>query len=485
MDELILRRISSLIRCNSGMHIREQDYASLAEKVRHRANSLKLTSLADYHTYLLKELEQDTGSSTGIADGMSHRSEWQELYSILTINESYFFRDSNQFKLLTEQILPEIISREQANSSFKPRLRIWSAGCSTGEELYSIAIALDELNFPWDRWDALLIGTDISQAAIDSARQGNYSNWSFRQMPAALQQKYFSTHRQSHQICDRLQQRVVFQRGNLLNDPYPSLVSGLYDLDLILCRNVFIYLNSQAIGQIIAKFHQSLVPQGYFLSGHTELYSQDTSQFETLSFPESVVYKKQSQRELSPPIPKAAQATTISLFTPQRSPRSGRTKDLPQPSPSPKSRVASNPNHNLAKVLHEAEVLLAQKAYTSAIQQAETILKTYSQCDTARKIAARAYANIGQHEQAMRLCLDVIRVQPFSIDMYYLLAQIAEEKNDLETAKSYLKKIIYLDANFVDAYLDLASIYERQEQSERSRKVHDQALTLMASLPPR
>ncbi|PSR15677.1 hypothetical protein C8255_21855 [filamentous cyanobacterium CCP3] len=484
MDDLTLNRISRLISRHSGIHIRDQDYKSLADKVWRRASSLRLTSLADYHSYLLKELEQGAGSSASPVAGAGPTSEWQELYSILTVNESYFFRDSNQFKLLSERILPDIIGRKQAAAGpgAKPSLRIWSAGCSTGEELYSIAIALDELNFPWDQWNTLLIGTDLSKTAVDSARLGLYGSWSFRQMPTDLQQKYFYAHHQVHQICDRLRQRVAFQGGNLLNDPCPNPAIGLGNIDLIFCRNVFIYLDSQAIGQIVQKFHRVLGLQGYLFTGHTELYSQDTSQFKTLCFPESIVYQKQPGPRPAPPQP--AQPTTKPLVESLRSRSSLKAKSLTQTGPRPQAAPPQTQAHNLEKALQEAEALLDQEVYSSAVHRAEAILKAHPRCDAARKIAARAYANTGHHEQAKHLCLQVIRHHPLSIEMHYLLAQIAEDQNDLDGAKVHLRKIIYLDADFVKAYLDLASIYEREKQLDKTQKMRSHALMLLAKLPP-
>ncbi|WP_035992434.1 CheR family methyltransferase [Leptolyngbya sp. KIOST-1] len=486
MDDPNLKRISSLISRHSGIHIRDQDYSLLAEKVWRRTKCLGLSSLADYYTCLLQELEPRAGAWPGVAGLGGDRSEWQELYSILTVNESYFFRDSNQFRLLTQHLLPELIGRKQAAAGpgGRPSLRIWSAGCSTGEELYSIAIALDELNFPWDHWDTLLIGTDLSPTAVDSARLGLYGNWSFRQTPIALRQKYFAPHHQVDKICDRLRQRVIFQYGNLLQDACPNPAQGLCAIDLIFCRNVFIYLDRQSIGQILQKFHGALGAEGYLITGHTELYSQDTSQFQTLSFPESVIYRKPSRpvpmvTQPEPPPPEPA----LSLPRAPERPRSLAPR-VTQPTARPKSRDTGLAQHDLEKALQEAEGRLRQEAYTSAIQRAEAILKAHPSCDAARKIAAHAYANTGCHEQAKNLCLQIIRRQPLSVETYYLLAQIAEDQNDLEAAKGHLRKIIYLDASFVKAYLDLASIYERENQPDKTQKIHDQALKLLAKLPP-
>ncbi|PZV07943.1 MAG: hypothetical protein DCF32_05990 [Leptolyngbya sp.] len=471
MDDLILKRISDLIADHSGLCIRPQDFQTLSDKVWLRAKALGLTTLADYHNYL-KALDYNSGARESFNARSSltqQRSEWHELYSILTINESYFFRDSNQLRLLSDRLLPEIIQRKQAAAPLgaKPSLRIWSAGCSTGEELYSIAIALDQLNFAWHQWDAQLIGTDISAAAVHSARQGRYSSWSFRQTPPALQQTYFQADGQAYKICDRLQQHVVFQVGNLLKDPCPSQGHG--DLDLILCRNVFIYLDRQAIGQIIQKFHSALTPQGYLLTGHTELYGQNTSPFQVTSFPETVVYQKPPQAAL--PLPTAPATLQQSLAS-------------PKPPPVAPKTAPPSLDDDLTAALQEAAAFLQQDDYTSAIRAAKQLYLTHPNCTAARQIAARAYANTGCYSQAKRLCQRVIHDHPLNLDMHYLLAQIAEDENDLETAKEHLRKIIYLDPDFVKAYLDLASIYDRARQPEKAKTTREHALTLLAKLPP-
>ena len=480
MKDPVLRGIGNLVGQHSGIFIRDQDYGAFAEKVGLRVKALGLASLVDYHNCLCKELATGTDalvSGTHHLGQLSPRSEWQELYSILTINESYFFRDSNQLKLLAEQLLPDIINRKLAiaktpgsSPNPKPRLRIWSAGCSTGEELYSIAIALDQLKFPWDQWDVQLLGTDISKTAVASARRGLYGSWSFRQVPGKIQRTYFEAHNQLYKICDRLQQQVVFHWGNLLNDPCPNPAIGLDSIDLIICRNVFIYLDSQAIGQIIQKFHGALGPQGYLLTGHAELYGQDTRQFQTLSFPASIVYQKTSGQGSQKP------AQTVSA-TPCKAPARPMAAR-----PQPGAFLASN--KALDEALQEAETLLRQEAYAKAIQRVEPLLRTHPDCDAAHKIAARAHANMGRYDQAKQLCHRLLSRDPLSIDMVYLLAQIAEDQNDLAIAKEHLRKVIYLDSQFVKAYLDLGSIYEREQQAKKAEKMRRQALSLLAKLPP-
>jgi chemotaxis protein methyltransferase CheR len=498
MDDLILKQISNLISTHSGIQIRTQDYKTLAGKIWQRAQARGLTSLQGYYQVLLKELELPAGSRSDAnysASGEPLGSEWQELYAILTINESYFFRDKNQYRLLADSILPGIIHRNrlahEANATgerafSKPRLRIWSAGCSTGEELYSIAMVLEELRFPWDQWDVLLVGTDISKTAIASAQKGLYGNWSFRQVPPQIQQKYFVQHHQLYKVCDSLRERVTFLPGNLLRDNFPSQINQLYNLDLILCRNVFIYLDEHAIQHIIHKFQGALVPQGYLMTGHTELYGQDISEFQVLSFPESILYQRRLTPSFSapaPPVVPPSPPPRRERTTPVRVPRARPTRASQPPVLGP-TWASPPPSVDLTQALAEAETLLKQQAYNRAIARAEKIYTTYPQCDAAFKIAAHAYANIGGYDQAKYLCQQVLQRQPLSVDMYYLLAQIAEDQNELDITKDYLRKIIYLDSSFVKAYLDLATIYEREKQLDKTKKMHSHALDILAKLPP-
>jgi chemotaxis protein methyltransferase CheR len=505
MEELILKRISGLIKAHSGIHVREQDYQALSDKVWKRARHLGMNSLAGYYNFLLKELESGIGTTAQANSdlkSLTQPSEWQELYAILTINESYFFRDKNQFKLLAEKLLPEIISKKQAKLNPdklhyseadhpKPSLRIWSAGCSTGEELYSVAILLEEMHFPWQQWDTLLIGTDLSKPALATAQKGIYGGWSFRQVPDEIQQKYFCLYNNLFKIKDSIRHRVRFAYGNLLKDPFPNLQGDLHGMDLILCRNVFIYLDGSAISQIIDKFQATMAVHGVLLTGHTELYGQDVSQFQVLSFPESVVYK-QRPKSLQPLLevpPKPIQphryqskrllvgAAKRQVSRPQRSSRLIQMPFIEKPS------FQTNLQNNWQSDLEKTERLLRQEAYVSAIASAEKIFAADPQCDAAVKIAAHAYANIGSYDQAKSLCQRVLKSQPLNVDMYYLLAQIAEEQNELDITKEYLQKIIYLDSSFVKAYLDLASIYEREKQIEKTKTMRTSALSLLNKLP--
>jgi chemotaxis protein methyltransferase CheR len=264
-----------LIAKQTGLVVRERDRATLSEKIFSRMKVLKLESPEEYYQ-LLNTLSANS------------YKEWQNLAILLTNIESYFFRDREQFNLLRENILPEIIQRQQASKT----IRICSAGCSSGEEPYSIAILLQQLIPDLKQWHLIILGLDINQAALQKAQIGIYRPWSFRKVEPIIQQQYFQQINDQYHINQEIKQMLEFQHLNLVKDPFPPPNSELRNFDLIICRNVFIYFEESAIAKILNKFYHALQPSGYLITGHAELYGQNLSRFQAKTFPESIVYQR-------------------------------------------------------------------------------------------------------------------------------------------------------------------------------------------------
>ncbi|HEY9616807.1 MAG TPA: CheR family methyltransferase [Microcoleaceae cyanobacterium] len=494
MDSLVIPKIISLIANITGLHIRERDQELLHRKLRTRMRLLGLTSLEDYYQRL-QAVAQSQESAIPTAQVMASEKEWRELLCLLTTTESYFFRDKGQLLLLKERILPEIIQNKQqiiqnqfskspANPILeKPSLRVWSAGCSTGEEAYSIAILLQELIPNWSDWNLLVLGTDINQAAIATAQRGFYSHWSFRDPDPSIRNQHFREYRDGWEILPKIREIVTFQYGNLVQDQIPNITQSLHNMDLIVCRNVFIYFDAQAIGTVLKKFYNTLLPQGYLVTGHTELYDQDIDQFQVRVFPQSIAYQKSRMAIAAPlrsismpanlttPTPSAPvrlleqQATNYSTSThPAHLTTLGTDADrVPLSSPPAQS--------NLPTIFQQAQQLFANKAYLAALKMAEQVIHSEPQHFQAHCLIAQSYANLGAYCQAEQICRQAIQINPLAIEPYYLMAQISEEQGDLEGAKFMLKRIIYLDPQAVDAYLELGSLYEREGNPDRARKV--------------
>lgn len=209
---------------------------------------------------------------------LSHPA-WVALIDRLTIAETYFFRDRGQMELLRDTILPELIREAQGR-----RLRIWSAGCSTGEELYSIAMLVDALGAP----AVELLGTDVNAYVIEQASRGLYRERSLRGLPDALRKAYLKPHGRELRISSRLQEKTRFWVENLLLGEGEPQMRGI---DLIICRNVFIYFEKTLIPEVLERFYRALRPNGLLMTGHGELIGLELP-FETKIYPQSLVHRR-------------------------------------------------------------------------------------------------------------------------------------------------------------------------------------------------
>lgn len=217
---------------------------------------------------------------------------WQRLIHTLANPESYFFRDQRQFDLLCHQILPTLIQRR----SHEKKLTIWSAGCATGEEVYSLAMVLLELIPDIESWDISIVGTDINAEALAIAEVGEYCDWSWRLPHPQLRDRYCQrVGQRRYRIQDPVRRLVKFIPVNLLADLTPNTLDNVDLVDLILCRHVFIHLEARAIAKVLRNFQQVLTVDGYLMVGHGELYGIPSQDFQAQVYAGSFVYQRNSQ----------------------------------------------------------------------------------------------------------------------------------------------------------------------------------------------
>jgi len=220
----------------------------------------------------------------------SDSSEWDSLVSALTVGETYFFRNKGHFDVLAQHILPELIARWEHSNR---RIRIWSAGCATGEEPYSIAMLLHELIPNPASWNILILATDINRAVLRQAQEGLYGAWSFRGVDKRVQDRYFRLDgNKRFAIAKEIKRMVTFDYLNLVDDYYPSLSNNTNAMDVILCRNVTIYFNSEVTRQVLGRFYKCLTNGGWLIPGASEPNMVFYQDFEPRNFPGAVVYRK-------------------------------------------------------------------------------------------------------------------------------------------------------------------------------------------------
>lgn len=371
-------------------------------------------------------------------------SAWSDVAEALTISETYFFRDQGQIELLRRRILPEILRKPHPP-------RVWSAGCSTGEEAYTLAMMLDELAGPSPA-GSLLLATDISQASLDKAARGVYSEWSFRaQSPGPMFRKFGK----DWEVSPDLRSRVTFARHNLLSGQPPPFATSA-GFDLIICRNVLIYFSPEAIARTVENFYKTLRPGGYLITGHGELHSLQDARWQKMYLEDSAVYQRPSPAQI-PEIPLAA---------------------APSAPPAPRSILAP------AAIVEDARHLVARGRYAEASEKLEQILTDKPDDIAALNLAVQTWANSRQFQKGRYFCRRALERKPLDSQPYFLLAQIAQEEERLAEAAEMLQKALYLDPNFIAAHLELAALFEMDGDHARARRQRSAALSSVRRLPP-
>jgi chemotaxis protein methyltransferase CheR len=249
------------------------DASALPLFQRRLASRLPLHDLDNYRDYV--RLLQ---SSPRSADEMP------AALDLLTSGETYFFRHKEQLALLADTILPTIA---EANASSR-RLTIWSAGCSSGEEAYTAAILVQESGL-FQRWNVRIIGSDLSHERIEHARQGCYFQGAFRSTDEYLRKRYFLPAGKLQQVHEDTRRLCQFAPLNLLG---PEMESFVGRADVVLCRNVLIYLDEKSRARVIETLYHHLVPGGFLLLGHSESLKFVDTPLELLSLEQDLAFRK-------------------------------------------------------------------------------------------------------------------------------------------------------------------------------------------------
>lgn len=216
--------------------------------------------------------------------------ELQTLTNLMTVNETYFFREEYQFKCLVQSILPEVVRRKRPGEL----IRIWSIPSSSGEEPYSIALYLTEFWPDIDRWDVELISSDIDTDILKKARAGKFSPRSVQHLPPHLLRQHFTRLPDGdYQIADDFRQAVEFTRVNLSE---PADTRPYRGFDVIFCRNLLIYFDDLSRAKAAETFYDALISGGFICLGHSESMSRISSLFKVRKFPEAIVYQKPESR---------------------------------------------------------------------------------------------------------------------------------------------------------------------------------------------
>ena len=266
----VFRLLRDTIYRRTGLWFADSSKYLLQKRLSPRARELNFESFQKYYYFLQYDPRAD--------------AEFDEIYDLVTTKETYFFREPAQLTAFVEEIIPDILSHKTVR-----KIRVWSAGCATGEEPYSIAMLLQEAGV-FERSAIEIFASDISNDVLVRARRGQYRETAFRMTDPAIRDKYFTREPDScWRIHDDIRNRVSFGRLNLYDQ---ARVSLLGNVDVIFCRNVIIYFDDASKRTVISNFYNRLVEGGYLLLGHAESLITLSTQFKLKHLKNDMVYQK-------------------------------------------------------------------------------------------------------------------------------------------------------------------------------------------------
>ncbi len=257
--------LRDLVHERTGIYFEDERFDSLLEKLEERARFYRCSSYLDYY-YILKYEEKGP-------------DEWRRVMDAFSVQETYFWREFDQVRTLVDVVVPAWFKTHNSP------LRIWSAACATGEEPYTLAMALNEAG--WGQHPIEIAGSDASETALAKARAGLYRERSFRSLPAALREKYFTSKPGAFQISPEIAERVVFRWANLVS---PDSTAELATSQIIFCRNVFIYFSPNAIRRVVNHFADRMPSEGKLFVGSSESLVKLTDRFELEDMAGAFVY---------------------------------------------------------------------------------------------------------------------------------------------------------------------------------------------------
>jgi len=273
LSEEEFRLLRDFVHARFGLYFEEAQRASFKARLSGRLASLDLRSFEDYYHYL--------------RFGPQRAEEARSVISHLTNNETYFYREPSQLQVFADHVLRDV--KERKGRAGQRQLRVLSAGCSTGEEPYTLAmIVYDSGQFFWN-WDVQVVGLDVDSNALDKARRASYFHNSFRSMRPDVLERHFQRKGTSHEVKESVRRLVQFREGNLLE---PASYEGLQPVDVVLCRNVLIYFSDEAIRKVVRHFHELLAEGGFLFLGHAESLARITDAFSPVRFKGAMIYQK-------------------------------------------------------------------------------------------------------------------------------------------------------------------------------------------------
>ncbi|HUS13568.1 MAG TPA: CheR family methyltransferase [Chloroflexia bacterium] len=507
----LFARVSTLLGDTAGLLFDESKLPTLQAHLHDRARAQRCTSLEQYVNLL--------------ADGKHGEEELRKLIEAVTIHETSFFRNHEHFRALREAVLPHLARRRAAER----RLRIWSAGCATGEEPYSLAITcLEQPQLAG--WDIQIFATDISERILALAKRGLYRGGALRYLEPERVGRWFKPHtdevhppagkrgtgpldpligqREIYAVGEKVRAMVHFGVLNLVSTPYPD---ALQDLDLIVCENVIIYFRPEVTSRVIAEFYNRLSPAGYLFLGYSETLWQISDRFALVTHPNTFFYQRPatepepvpSRPTVHPPLNLEALLYKLSQtsLAAERS-RNGETAKAaaaareasptrpataqPTSESVPAAVVPADPALDIAvaeQLNQQAHKNLEAGRYLEAQALFADALGRNSSSVDALVGLAQIHANQGRLAEACVECQKALDIDSLCEEAHLLSALIARQEGRTAEAIDHFEKLIYINGESIAGHFHLAEIYRAAGRLPAAGRHYRRALTALDRHP--
>lgn len=421
-------RFRTIVLARLGLEFPDRQSNMLAELLKHRLAWHRL----DAENYL-NSLQSDLLAG-----------EFEALAPELTTPETYFFRNIEQFNALRERVLPALLQARRYTRS----LRILSAGCATGEELYTLAMVMQDLT-PGPDWDITLLGIDLNPEVLRKARAAHYTSWSLRETPEAARLRWFQPAGDGFVLQPALREAVRFELINL-NEAAPNFWHpGAFDL--IFARNVLMYLGRTALQGALARMTQSLAPDGYLFLGHSESLRELTEAYTLCHTHGTFYYRRRSTDE-----PAAMQVPTTAPVT--------------------TTAVAAPAKPDAADTIEAALTLFEQERFEDAAAQLTALDADAQRQPDAQVLQAMLRLHEGRHALAEDLAHELLTRDARHAAAHYVIALCRESTGNLAAARIRYEQAGKLDESFALPHLHLARL--ARERGDASAHRHELARTL-------
>ncbi|MBI5249377.1 MAG: chemotaxis protein CheR [Desulfomonile tiedjei] len=476
IPEVLLSKLSEIVLSNMGLHFPKEKWQDLRRAVDKAASALGFGTPLTCAEWLLEVPENE--------------SRIEALTKYLTIGETHFFRDGKLFQALEEQLIPEFASSYRASNR---TLRIWSAGCATGEEPYSIAITVSRLLADLIGWNINILATDINKEFLRRAGDGVYGEWSFRSVPEGIRESYFETHKDEARILPGIKNMVRFAHHNLVKDAYPLVWHDNEPMDIIFCRNVIMYFTPERQEEIVNKLCHCLGDGGLLVVSPAEASSVTNPHLVPVNYPGVILFRKDRSASEMPvfkpelfcqplvPLPAPAPALAPDHWA----------ETFPDPvfdflesdlEPEPELVEVMDVEQELTPYV-EGLRLYEQGLYDEAVKQLliEVSSNGFRHSGTATSLLTRAYANQGKLDEALAWSEKAVAADKLNAEYHHLHAAILQEMEKNQEAVVSLNRAVFLNPNLVAAHFALGNLLLGMGNRKQSDRHFKTALNILAN----